>query len=216
MRPVEAQPAPVLASSAKDDASCRYLILDQSEWRAQDIASLVWPGEQRTACAWSNDASAIALDSPQAVLAHDGVMSMHEVFTALEERPNWTPLIAYAERSTPSRVVDVLRMGAVDFIEWPASADATRDRIQQTLIKARADAFGRQRAYHAKRRLEALSGREREVLDLLSDGGSNKAIARTLNLSPRTVEVHRSNMMKKLNCPTSAAAIRLGLVARLN
>lgn len=67
----------------------------------------------------------------------------------------------------------------------------------------------------ARRLIEDLSEREREVLDLLVDGGSNKRIARELSISPRTVEIHRANMMQKLGAGHVAEAIRLRLDAKL-
>ena len=60
-----------------------------------------------------------------------------------------------------------------------------------------------------------LSRREREVLDWLSEGSSNKAIARQLCISPRTVEIHRANMMSKLGARHAAEAVRLRLEAQI-
>jgi DNA-binding CsgD family transcriptional regulator len=57
--------------------------------------------------------------------------------------------------------------------------------------------------------------REREVLDWLAEGSSNKAIARELDISPRTVEIHRANMMTKLGARHAAEAVRLKLEAKL-
>ncbi|WP_232366704.1 response regulator transcription factor [Alteripontixanthobacter muriae] len=67
----------------------------------------------------------------------------------------------------------------------------------------------------ARGRLSALSGHEREVLDWLSRGSSNKNIARELDISPRTVEIHRANMMSKLGANHAADAVRLRLEAQL-
>ena len=64
-------------------------------------------------------------------------------------------------------------------------------------------------------RIDALSVREREVLDWLAMGSSNKAIARELEISPRTVEIHRANMMTKLGANHAAEAVRLKLEANL-
>ena len=62
--------------------------------------------------------------------------------------------------------------------------------------------------------MSLLSRREREVLELLSAGCSNKEIARTLAISPRTVEIHRGNMMTKLHAGHAADAVRLWLDAQ--
>jgi len=67
----------------------------------------------------------------------------------------------------------------------------------------------------ARSRIENLSTREREVLDWLAQGSSNKAIARELQISPRTVEIHRANMMSKLGASHAADAVRLRLEAEL-
>ncbi len=68
----------------------------------------------------------------------------------------------------------------------------------------------------ARRRSATLSRREREVLEWLAEGSSNKQIARELEISPRTVEIHRANMMTKLGANHAAEAVRLWLEARLD
>jgi DNA-binding CsgD family transcriptional regulator len=67
----------------------------------------------------------------------------------------------------------------------------------------------------AQRRIATLSRRERQVLDWLAQGSSNKLIARALDISPRTVEIHRANMMDKLGVQHSAEAVRLQCIAGL-
>ncbi|WP_255548125.1 response regulator transcription factor [Erythrobacter ani] len=67
----------------------------------------------------------------------------------------------------------------------------------------------------ARGRIANLSVREREVLDWLTEGSSNKVIARRLEISPRTVEIHRANMMHKLGARHAADAVRLRLEAKL-
>jgi FixJ family two-component response regulator len=61
--------------------------------------------------------------------------------------------------------------------------------------------------------MKKLSDREGQVLDLLVNGKSNKEIARDLGISPRTVEIHRSNMMTKLEVGHAASAVRMKLEA---
>ena len=73
----------------------------------------------------------------------------------------------------------------------------------------------RRRMIEARNRISNLSRREREVLDWLAEGSSNKAIARELEISPRTVEIHRANMMSKLGARHAAEAVRLKLEAQI-
>ena len=74
----------------------------------------------------------------------------------------------------------------------------------------------RRREVEAQRAIAMLSRREREVLELLSAGCSNKEIARRLDISPRTVEIHRGNMMTKLGAGHAADAVRLWIDAQLD
>ncbi|MFZ9396883.1 MAG: response regulator transcription factor, partial [Erythrobacter sp.] len=73
----------------------------------------------------------------------------------------------------------------------------------------------RRRMIEARQRIANLSAREREVLDWLSAGSSNKSIARELEVSPRTIEIHRANMMLKLGARHAAEAVRLKLEVRV-
>ena len=67
----------------------------------------------------------------------------------------------------------------------------------------------------ARQRLASLSDREREVLELLVDGGSNKRIARELSISPRTVEIYRANLMTKMGVRSLSEALRIAFAAGL-
>jgi two-component system response regulator FixJ len=70
-----------------------------------------------------------------------------------------------------------------------------------------------ERGADARARTAVLSPREKEVLSQLVEGKSNKGIALALDISPRTVEIHRANMMRKLNAQSIADAVRLALYA---
>jgi FixJ family two-component response regulator len=63
----------------------------------------------------------------------------------------------------------------------------------------------------AQSKIERLTCREREVLKLIAAGGANKTIARALGISPRTVEIHRSNMMRKLGTSAVADVVRIAI-----
>ena len=84
-------------------------------------------------------------------------------------------------------------------------------------IAKETDAFleARRKMVEARNRIANLSPREREVLDWLTEGCSNKVIARELHISPRTVEIHRANMMQKLGAEHPSQAVRLKIEAHL-
>lgn len=107
------------------------------------------------------------------------------------------PLMLITGHGDVSMAVAAMKAGAADFLEKPFEAD--------TLLAA-VEAAGRQRSREVKaedaeiagRNLKKLTAREREVLECLVSGDSNKAIAARLRISPRTVEFHRANIMEKL------------------
>nr|WP_301751525.1 LuxR C-terminal-related transcriptional regulator [uncultured Erythrobacter sp.] len=127
----------------------------------------------------------------------------------------WLPMIAVDVQPRPGPIVEAIKAGALDYLALPLDPD----RFDRCLmrIEKEAEQFGaaRRRMIEARDRISTLSAREREVLDWLAEGSSNKAIARELDTSPRTVEIHRTNMMTKLGARHAAEAVRLKLEARL-
>ena len=86
-------------------------------------------------------------------------------------------------------------------------------RLEAIMAEAGEHAARRRREVAARQSIALLSKRESEVLELLSAGCSNKEIARRLEISPRTVEIHRGNMMAKLRAGHPADAVRLWIDA---
>lgn len=127
----------------------------------------------------------------------------------------WLPLIAVDTQPRPTRIVEAIKAGALDYLSLPLDPDRFGRCL--TRIAKEAEIFGaaRRRMIEARDRISSLSGREREVLEWLAEGSSNKVIARELDISPRTVEIHRANMMSKLGARHAAEAVRLKLEAKL-
>ena len=126
----------------------------------------------------------------------------------------WLPVIATAVEPETTRVVAAIRGGAFDYLDLPVTRETLADAIDRAAAGAPDHAATQRRLAEARRHIGALTRREREVLDLLTDGLSNKAIARELAISPRTVEIHRANMMAKLGARHPADAVRIRLDAR--
>jgi FixJ family two-component response regulator len=122
------------------------------------------------------------------------------------------PFIVLSGRGDVACAVEAMHMGALDFIEKPFSRQRLLDRIEDAIHQ---DAEARR--HHAaetdiRARVESLTARERQILKLVGDGRITKQIARELAISPKTVEVHRSNIMRKMQ--VDSAAELLHLVAR--
>ena len=127
----------------------------------------------------------------------------------------WLPLIAFDAQPRPGRIVEAIKAGALDYLSLPLDPDRFSRCLMR--IEKEAELFGqaRRRMIGARDRISSLSTREREVLDWLAEGSSNKVIARELDISPRTVEIHRANMMSKLGARHAAEAVRLKIEAKL-
>jgi len=97
----------------------------------------------------------------------------------------------------PTAVAAVKR-GAFDFVEKPFADNALVDRIEQALAKSAAAILQRRQAEAVKRRLAELTERERDVMRLVVEGRPNKLIADELDISVRTVEVHRARVFEKM------------------
>ena len=118
-----------------------------------------------------------------------------------------------AERLDITESRAILRGGARDLLPAPLDPRLVRRAVEQALDdwRARQVALGRHR--DAETRLAALTPRERDILDGIAAGMGNKAIARRLALSPRTVEVHRANIMRRAGAGSVAELLKLQFIA---
>ena len=109
--------------------------------------------------------------------------------------------------------VEAMKAGALDFLEKPLDPDRLFALVDRALaISAKASASTEERC-RARVRLDHLTPRERAVFDQLALGKTNKQIAAELEISPRTVEIHRANLMDKLEATSVADLIRLSAAA---
>ncbi len=121
------------------------------------------------------------------------------------------PVIVISGRGDVPKAVNALKAGAVDFIEKPFSGELVLNSIRRAIeIGKRTRAKG-ELAADAAQRIAQLTPREREVLDHLVAGHSNKTIAAKLAISPRTVEVHRARVMQKMHARSLSCLVRMAL-----
>lgn len=138
-------------------------------------------------------------------------MSGLELQQQLAARQASLPILFITGHGDVPTAVRALQGGAVDFILKPFNNQALLDRVQRALAD---DARRRERmAYRAEiaARLDSLTPRELEVMRRVVDGKANKVIGLELGISEKTVEVHRSNAMQKMQARTLADLIRFNL-----
>lgn len=126
------------------------------------------------------------------------------------------PVIGYAEEPSTEQVVEAMLAGAAGYLKWPC---ANRELLiaLNRLSNDGGHRLRRERMLaRARTKVEALTRREKQVLISLVAGKSNKEIADFLQISPRTVEIHRSNMMLRIGARSSAEAVKIGLYAGLD
>jgi len=111
--------------------------------------------------------------------------------------------------------VQAMKAGAVDFIEKPFEKAVLLSGIEQAMDRLKRSAANQELADEAAVRLQVLTPREREVLDGLAKGLPNKTIAYDLGISPRTVEIHRANLMNKLGVRSLSEALRIAFAAQV-
>jgi FixJ family two-component response regulator len=123
------------------------------------------------------------------------------------------PIVMVSGSGNISMAVDAIRSGAFDFIEKPFQGSEIVDRIEGAIgaFSGRCDrSSSKPLSLHFPGR-EPLTRREREVLELISVGSSNKNAGRELGISSRTIEDHRANIMKKLGTRNATELLRLVL-----
>jgi two-component system response regulator FixJ len=138
-------------------------------------------------------------------------MSGLELQQQLNLRGAVIPVIFMTGHGDIPMAVEAMQHGAFDFLQKPFRDQDLLDRIQRAIAR---DAEQRQNlGEHAriKAHVESLTAREREVLDLMTQGKQNKVIAQDLGVSPRTVEIHRARVMEKMNAQSVAQLVRMML-----
>lgn len=144
-----------------------------------------------------------------AVLISDERLDASDLQPTLIEHGDWRAIIAYAQRPTPPRIVEFMRGGGYDYLALPLDPALLGQSLARLKQGRCSYAAARRRAAAARIRLAGLSPREAEVLASMADGRSNKSIGKDLGISPRTVEIHRANMLGKLGAHSSTEALRM-------
>jgi two-component system response regulator FixJ len=134
-----------------------------------------------------------------------------ELLQALAARGPLPPVIVITGHGEVPMAVQAMKLGARDFVEKPFEPRVLLASIRDAL--ARGSRPGAAADPLIARRLELLTPRERQVLDRLVIGRSNKVIARELAISPRTVEIHRARVMEKMAAESLSQLVRMAIAA---
>jgi len=137
-----------------------------------------------------------------------------EVHEALKDKGVTLPVIIMTGHGDVTLAVQAMKAGAIDFIEKPFEKAVLLSAIDQAIDRLKHSAANRERAEQAAVRLQVLTPRERDVLEGLAKGLPNKTIAYDLGISPRTVEIHRANLMTKLEVKSLSEALRIAFAAQ--
>jgi two-component system, LuxR family, response regulator FixJ len=123
------------------------------------------------------------------------------------------PVIIMTGHGDLALAVEAMKLGAVDFLEKPFEDDRLIGMIETAIMQAEPDARNEAAALDIASRIATLSPRERQVMDGLIAGLSNKLIAREYDISPRTIEVYRANVMTKMRAASLSELVRLAIRA---
>ena len=136
-------------------------------------------------------------------------MSGIELQDRLGEKGSTLPIIFVTAHGDVPMSVDAMKAGAVDFIQKPFRDQDLLDKVTMALdLCARTQAEVAEIA-EIQRRLDSLTPREVEVMELVVGGGLNKEIARTLGIGQRTVEIHRARVMEKMKVRSVSILVQL-------
>ncbi len=138
-------------------------------------------------------------------------MSGMELLEHLAARSLALPVVVVTGHADVPLAVRAMKKGAVDLLEKPFRADDLISAVRKALASGKGSQTNETDTEEALARLATLSVRENEVLDRLIRGQPNKIIAYEMGISPRTVEVHRANVMKKTHAGSLSELIRMFL-----
>jgi two-component system response regulator FixJ len=136
-------------------------------------------------------------------------MSGLELQQELNLRGAVIPVIFMSGHADIPMAVEAMQHGAFDFLQKPFRDQDLLDRIQRAIAKDAELHKSLGEHDRIKAHLDELTPREREVLDLMTQGLQNKAIAQKLSVSPRTIEIHRARVMEKMRAHSVAELVRM-------
>lgn len=124
------------------------------------------------------------------------------------------PIIFVTGHGDVPMAVEAMQQGAVDFIQKPYREQELLDKIQKAITLDTENRNELKEVQKIRERCESLTPREQEVMDMMVDGKANKVIAIDLDISQRTVEIHRARVMEKMGAKSLAQLVRMSIALR--
>lgn len=149
------------------------------------------------------------------ILIEDTGSALADLCGHMVQSSDWLPVVGFSEQPGVDRVVGAIHSGAVDYLAWPAETDVVVGVINAAASTRATIGTMRLREARARNRIKKLTNRERDVLAGVAGGLSNRMIGERLSISPRTVEIHRANMLDKMGANHTSEAIRIAIEAAL-
>ena len=195
-----------------------HLVDDDAAFRRSLVfllESMGWPVQAHASAADYLDAGLPALEQTGCLLLDVRMpcMSGLELQQALIARGCHLPIVFITGHGDVELVVQAMKRGAFDFLEKPFKDQRLLDVVSAALRQREADLVSSERAQQAGDRLARLSPREAEVARLVAQGLPNKLVARELDISEKTVHIHRQHVMEKAEVGSAAELARLMLQA---
>jgi two-component system, LuxR family, response regulator FixJ len=125
------------------------------------------------------------------------------------------PLLLMTGHGDVELAVQAIKLGAFDFVEKPFSNERLVASVEQALIASESSLKSRLELEDLKAKFQSLSDRQRDTMQLLVQGLSNKEIGQKLGISPRTVEIHRTWVMTKMSARSIADLVRMSMALGL-
>ena len=195
-----------------------HLVDDDAAFRRSMVfllESMGWPVQAHASAADYLDAGLPALEQTGCLLLDVRMpgMSGLELQQALIARGCRLPIVIITGHGDVELAVQAMKHGAFDFLEKPFKDQRLLDVVSAALRQREADLVSSERAQQAGDRLARLSPREAEVARLVAQGLPNKLVARELDISEKTVHIHRQHVMEKAEVGSAAELARLMLQA---
>ncbi|MBU3697459.1 response regulator transcription factor [Dechloromonas sp.] len=191
-----------LAHLVDDDDAIR----DALAWllKTRGIASAGYASAEEFLDRWTPElAGCVVLDMRM------GGMTGLDCFDRLCERQSTLPVIFLTGHGDVPMAVGALKKGAFDFFEKPVNDNDLAERVAQALAQHAQQRQASAAVDSVKSRISRLTSRERQIMELVLAGKYNKVIADELNISMRTVEVHRANLFDKMQVKTAVELANL-------